>query len=108
MLNTLYRILLVLFTNSRNYKPVATQPTLEKGKHFETMTHSDHHYEIFSSIIRLCSNLVHINKEAQDTLLKNNQLKLFLCVSESNEENPMVREWSVVLVRNLTESNPEI
>ena len=35
-------------------------------------------------------------------------MKLFLCVSESNEDNPMVREWSVVLVRNLTESNPEI
>ncbi len=40
--------------------------------------------------------------------MEKKQLKLFLCVSESNEDNPMVREWSVVLVRNLTESNPEI
>ncbi len=64
MLDTLYRLLLVLFTNSRNYKPVGTQPSQPEVKHFERVTKSDHHYEIFSSVIRLCANLVHINKSA--------------------------------------------
>ena len=74
-----------------------------KGK-YEIFFEDEGKYELISTIIRIISNVVHLNKEAQDFLLKENYLYLVLGFTFLDEKNPLMKEWSVVLIRYLTES----
>jgi hypothetical protein len=58
-----------------------------------------------SNIIRLISNLCHINKFTQDLILDEGYLNLCLNFTEMNDLNPLARDWSIILIRNLTDSN---
>ena len=61
-------------------------------------------YELITTIIKFISNVVHLYKEAQDFILNENYLYLVISFSHIDEKNPLMKEWSVVLIRNLTES----
>lgn len=61
-------------------------------------------FELYLNFLRFFSNLVHINRALQDFILDNNYLIMLLNFTGIDENNPYIREWSIVLIRNLTES----
>ena len=72
---------------------------------FDIIFEGECKYELITMIIRLISNVVHLNKEAQDFILKENYLYLVLGFTYLDEKNPMMKETTIVLIRYLTESN---
>ena len=58
-----------------------------------------------SSLIRLIGNLCFRHTEHQDLVRENGNLPLFLSHCNTDEANPMIREWSLVALRNLCEGN---
>lgn len=62
-------------------------------------------YELIINFLKFFSNNVHLNQLAKDFILKEDYLFLLLGFTNLDEENPLMREWSIVLIRNLTESN---
>uniref|UniRef100_A0AAV1TXV4 Ataxin-10 domain-containing protein n=1 Tax=Peronospora matthiolae TaxID=2874970 RepID=A0AAV1TXV4_9STRA len=58
-----------------------------------------------SSLIRLIGNLCFRHTEHQDLVRENGNLPLFLSHCNIDEANPMIREWSLVALRNLCEGN---
>ena len=71
---------------------------------FEMIFDKEIRFEIFTHLLRFFCNLTHINKEAQEFLLKEDYLFLLLGFTNFDEENPLMKEWSIFLIRNLTES----
>ncbi|EAR92917.2 spinocerebellar ataxia type 10 domain protein (macronuclear) [Tetrahymena thermophila SB210] len=69
---------------------------------------AESYQDIFSNIMRFLSNVVHINREAQDYILQNGYLLSCLNQTYMDETNPLQREWSVMLIRNLCDSNDEM
>ncbi|KAL4490906.1 hypothetical protein ABPG72_008642 [Tetrahymena utriculariae] len=69
---------------------------------------AESYQDIFSNIMRFLSNAVHINREAQDFILQNGYLISCLNQTYMDETNPLQREWSVILIRNLCDSNDEM
>lgn len=61
--------------------------------------------EICSNIIRLASNLVHANNDAQDFLIKTHYLPFYLSQTNRDEDDMYCKEVTVVFVRYMTESN---
>jgi hypothetical protein len=61
-------------------------------------------FEVFTTILRLISNMVHIHEEAQNFLVEKKCIILLLNFTNLDDDNPLCREWSVVLIKNLTES----
>lgn len=61
-------------------------------------------FEIFTHLLRFFCNMTHINKEAHEFVLKEDYLLLLLGFTNLDEENPLMKEWSIFLIRNLTES----
>ncbi|KAL7998471.1 putative armadillo-like helical, Ataxin-10 domain-containing protein [Plasmopara halstedii] len=58
-----------------------------------------------SALIRVIGNLCYRQKEHQDFIRENGYLSLFLNHCNVDETNPMIREWSLVALRNLCEQN---
>ncbi|CAI5724883.1 unnamed protein product [Hyaloperonospora brassicae] len=58
-----------------------------------------------SSLIRLIGNLCFRHTVHQDLVRENGYLPLFLSHCNVDEANPMIREWSLVALRNLCEGN---
>jgi len=77
---------------------------LKIKKKYDILFDDEGKYELISTIIRIISNVVHLNKEAQDFILNENYLYLVLGFTFLDEKNPLMKEWSVVLIRYLTES----
>jgi len=68
----------------------------------------DIYFELYLNLLRLMSNVVHLNPVAQNYILNNNYLLLLINFSVIDETNPYIKEWSIILIRNLTEGNPAI
>jgi len=64
----------------------------------------DGYFELYLNFMRLTSNVVHINPTAQDYIYDNDYLFLLLSFTVVDVNNPYIREWSIVLIKNLTES----
>ena len=76
-------------------------PTLSE---FEKIFADECKYELITMMIRFISNVVHLYKEPQDFILKENYLYLVLGFTHLDEKNPLMKEWTIVMIRNLTES----
>ena len=61
--------------------------------------------ELCSNIIRLASNLVHANVEAQNFLLKTHYLPFYLSQTNREEDDLYAKEVTIVFVRYMTEGN---
>jgi len=68
----------------------------------------DGYFELYLNFLRLISNIVHINLAAQNYISENNYLYLLLSFTVIDPKNPYIREWSIILIKNLTEANPAI
>jgi len=68
----------------------------------------DGYFELYLNFMRLTTNIVHINPVAQDYIYDNDYLFLLLSFTVIDTNNPYIREWSILLIKNLTESNPKI
>ncbi len=64
----------------------------------------DGYFELYLNFLRLTANIVHINPVAQDYISDNDYLFLLMSFTVVDPKNPFIREWSIVLIRNLTES----
>lgn len=62
-------------------------------------------FGLFTTFIRLIGNLVHLNKKAQGIVLEGNFLYMVISFTGLDEKNPLIREWSIVLIRYLTEGS---
>ncbi|KRX10631.1 Armadillo-type fold [Pseudocohnilembus persalinus] len=81
----------------------------QKLKLFQKVFDSCLSEELFSNTLRVLSNLTHIQKPVQDYISQNNYLQDCLSFSSGVEvHDPLSREWSIVLIRNLCDSNDEI
>ena len=56
-------------------------------------------------LLRIICNIIHIYKDPQNFILDNGYLILCLSFTVMDENNQLQKEWTVVLIRNLTESN---
>ncbi len=56
-------------------------------------------------LLRILCNILHINKKAGDFILDNNYLTLCLSFTKLDENNTFQKEWTIVLIRNLTNGN---
>jgi len=63
----------------------------------------DGYFELYLNFLRLISNIVHINLAAQNYISENNYLYLLLSFTVIDPKNPYIREWSIILIKNLTE-----
>lgn len=77
-----------------------------KGKSslYQNIFDGESNYELLTAIIRLLSNSVHLYPKAQNFILNENFLYLVLSFTYIDEKNPLMKEWTIVLIRNLTES----
>ena len=65
----------------------------------------DTYFELYLNLLRLLSNIAHINPLVQNYILQNDYLLLLLNFAKFDAKNPYIREWSIVLIRNLTDGN---
>lgn len=63
------------------------------------------HAGVKAGLVRLLGNLVHRNRRAQDQALALGGVPLVLGCCRVEEGQPMLREWALLAVRNLTEGN---
>lgn len=80
-------------------------PLIHQKKFYQKFLKQEVCTEMFSTILRFLSNMVHINREAQNYLLNKKYLVPCLSFTGMNEIDLISREWTVILVRNLCESN---
>eukprot|EP01016_Furgasonia_blochmanni_P004828 TRINITY_DN11867_c0_g1_i4.p1 TRINITY_DN11867_c0_g1~~TRINITY_DN11867_c0_g1_i4.p1 ORF type:complete len:548 (-),score=69.79 TRINITY_DN11867_c0_g1_i4:268-1911(-) len=59
--------------------------------------------EIKTHFVRFLANLTHLNHAFVDAVVENKLLTRLLNYTDIDEHNPMLKEWSIVLIRNITE-----
>lgn len=62
-------------------------------------------YEINSNILRLAGNLVHVNTIAQDLIVEQKLLNLYVGFTKLDYMNPSCKECTIVFIRYMSESN---
>lgn len=62
-------------------------------------------YEINSNILRLAGNLVHVNRTAQDLVVDQKLLNLYVGFTKLDYMNPSCKECTIVFIRYMSESN---
>ncbi|XP_034933582.1 ataxin-10 [Chelonus insularis] len=60
-----------------------------------------------TALIRLIGNLVYNNKVNQDLIRETDGISLLLDCCNIDARNPLITQWSILAIRNLTENNPE-
>lgn len=74
----------------------------------KVVVNKDALFGINTNIMRLASNIVHVNKEARDYLMDNQMIERYLYFTRPDDANPLSREASIVFLRYMAEADPKI
>lgn len=64
-------------------------------------------YSIKTKLVKSLANLSHQNKKNQELAREMEIMQSIFECTNSDARNPMIKEWSILAIRNLCEDNPE-
>ncbi|XP_055315990.1 ataxin-10 [Sitodiplosis mosellana] len=94
-------------SDSNIFAPVQKLNQLAPNSSDDTSIERDISYQLKSTLIRTLANLAYKHKENQDLAREMEFLVAVLDSTALDARNPLIKEWSILAIRNLCEGNAE-